>query len=215
MSAWVKKSYSGMGVSIAYSLYCPSDTNGENVPIAIYFCPSYNCMKIPEKLTHESWQCKHPSFVLVPDCTTQTHWNEPIPGKALHDLIFMLSRKYNIDVCQVYLIGNGNGADIVWYLISHYPRFFAAAIPIAGCADPYMARNAKYVPIWAFHAVDDDITSPLGSGLDGHACPCGSKRLVDALQTVGSQLVKYTKLYPVKRTRERVAFKPTSPVYGR
>jgi len=23
------------------------------------------------------------------------------------------------------------------------------------------------------------------------------------------------KLYPVKRTRERVAFKPTSPVYGR
>ena len=76
----------------------------------------------------------------------------------------MLSRKYNIDVCQVYLIGNGNGADIVWYLISHYPRFFAAAIPIAGCADPYMARNAKYVPIWAFHAVDDDITSPLGSG---------------------------------------------------
>ena len=27
--------------------------------------------------------------------------------------------------------------------------------------------------------------------------------------------LKQFKLYPVKRTRERVAFKPTSPVYGR
>ena len=192
MSAWVQETYSSMSLSIQYCLFCPSDTHGENISLTIYIGPSVDCVKTPEKLMDETWQRKHPSYILIPECTSNTKWNEPIPGKALHDLVFMLFQEYPIDVCQVYLIGAENGADIVWYLVSHYPRSFAAAIPIAGCADPYMVRNAKYVPVWAFHAKDDEITPSQGSGIDGHACPCGSKRLVDALRTTGSQLAKYT-----------------------
>ena len=48
----------------------------------------------------------------------------------------------------------------------------------------------------------------------------GAGKTVTAIsdaKTVGKRtlMLAHTKLYPVKRTRERVAFEPTSPVYGR
>lgn len=40
-----------------------------------------------------------------------------------------------------------------------------------------------------------------------------TKNYKDIINNINKAI--HCKLYPVKRTRERVAFKPTSPVYGR
>jgi len=63
-----------------------------------------------------------------------------------------------------------------WNMITEYPDYFAAAIPICGRGDPAKANRIKDLPIWVFHG-EKDTMLPLKRSLDMVAAlkACGSK----------------------------------------
>lgn len=143
-----------------------------------------------EKFISAEFQRNHPCSVIVPEVMD---WVCPAVAQTIQRLIFDFRIKYKLDICRTYLVGAGYGAIGAWHLAGSYPRLFAAMVAIGGCADPYHIRNAKYMPIWAFHAANDPkIHVSEATQLGGRKYLAGSRRLVDALRTEGSELVRYT-----------------------
>ncbi|MBP3704165.1 MAG: MBL fold metallo-hydrolase, partial [Clostridia bacterium] len=83
-----------------------------------------------------------------------------------------------------------------WKLIARLPHRVAAAMPICGYADVCDVRAAKNVPVWAFHAADDDTVPVTGVHRSPHgAVGIGSRQVVSALRSAGAPEVHYTE-YP-------------------
>ena len=138
--------------------------------------------------------------IVSPQCPRDSWWRVA----ALKQLVEELSvNRGDIDPKRIYVTGLSMGGYGTWSLLSHYPDFFAAAIPICGGGDPFRLpknrppikqgiRNefqpqgllqAKNLPLWTFHGQQDE-SVPLAE----------TKRLVDSLTEAGSQ-VKFT-VYP-------------------
>jgi len=136
------------------------------------------------QLRHFSWfwareetQKEYPSFLLMPQYsekymslvggfdTDAKNWMT----LAMFELMEDLEKEYGIDPSRIYLTGISSGAFAVWELICHYPEKFAAAVPVAGYKRfnefsrrkrKEEKRNAKTVPIWAFHGALDEWIPP-------------------------------------------------------
>jgi glyoxylase-like metal-dependent hydrolase (beta-lactamase superfamily II) len=113
-----------------------------------------------------------------------------------------------MDINRTYLMGYSEGAAGVWQLLASYPRMFAAGVAAAGYGDPYRVRSAREVPIWAFHAIDDDIipsTGATGAITENENVMVGSGWLVQALRNVGTASnLKYTELSGGHQIMEQV-----------
>ncbi len=91
-------------------------------------------------------------------------------------------KKYSIDRDRIYVYGTSMGGAATWYLISHYPDFFAAAAPTCGYCDyrlwtmaggrtfhmydweepswrarcaVFMVENLRHTPVWIQHGEYD------------------------------------------------------------
>lgn len=182
-----QSSYSYRGFSFQFLSFLPDDPL--NMPAILYLPDSPGDNGYATLISRE-FQEKHPCGVLIPE---YRDWTDPTAAQALQRWIFDIRRQYKMDICRTYLVGAGFGAVCAWHLIGGYPRLFAAMIAIGGCGDPYRARNAKFVPIWAFHTADDDRISVTGpSTVAGKQHLAGSRRLTAALRTEGSELMRYT-----------------------
>lgn len=176
------------GVRFMYDLFVP-DCREALLPLVV-------CLKadgedgIAAYFTGEKNQKEHPSFVLVPQAAD---WTDAQNAQALQRLIFDVRRQYRMDICRTYLAGHGLGAADVWHMLGSYPRLFAGAVAVGGCGDPYRARNAKFTPVWAFHAADDPhIAVSAETTLRGRRFLAGSRRLIAALRTAGAEMARYT-----------------------
>jgi predicted peptidase len=82
-----------------------------------------------------------------------------VAASLLHETM----REYPIDPDRVYLSGVSSGATGCWEMALRYPELFAAVVPLSsGGGDVSRAARLKKIPIWAFHNLDDDMTSPDG-----------------------------------------------------
>lgn len=78
----------------------------------------------------------------------------------------MLEREANelrIDPERVYITGLSMGGFATWDFICKRPDVFAAAVPVCGSGNPKFVSNAKSLPIWAFHGVNDKAVPVSGS----------------------------------------------------
>lgn len=136
----------------------------------------------------ENFQKERPCSVLLPEAAKD--WGLWEDARPLQQLLYQLEYEEPVvDGCRMYLLG-GSAA---WTMGSRFPRRFAAVVPLSGWADPYQARNLKFVPVWAFHAADDSVV-PVSGVQIGEKLLTGSHRTVMALRTCGSACVKYTEL---------------------
>lgn len=107
-------------------------------------------------------QAKHPCVVLAPLCY-QPHggtgggWSAK-PGDEVVALVKDLVKSLPIDKTRIYVTGHSMGGFGTCHLLAAEPRLFAAGIPIAGCSGD--AGALKRVPLWVFHAADDDVVKP-------------------------------------------------------
>lgn len=175
-------------VHFTYELYSP-----QSRPL---FLPMVVYLKADDQDTGAAFftgaenQNEHPSFVLVPEARD---WTDPAYTQALQRLIFDIRLKHDMDICRTYLAGQGKGAVYAWHLLSSYPRVFAGTLAVGGCGDPYRVRSAKFAPVWAFHSTKDEaISVNTPSTVLGKRYLAGSRRLIDALRTDGSELARYT-----------------------
>lgn len=110
-------------------------------------------------------QTKHPCVVLAPLCY-QPHggtgggWSAK-PGDEAIALIKDLVKTLPIDKTRIYVTGHSMGGFGTCHLLAAEPRLFAAGIPMAGCSGD--AGALKRIPVWIFHAADDDVVKVDGA----------------------------------------------------
>jgi predicted esterase len=74
-----------------------------------------------------------------------------------------VERTYPVDKQHVVLAGVSMGAFGAWYLGAETPERWKAVIPVSGGGEPGFVPNLAKVPVWAFHAADDQLVPPTAS----------------------------------------------------
>lgn len=134
--------------------------------------PAYKAR--PEIFISEEFQEKHSCSVLwVQSEKDLTEWEQ---GRDLHTLLLELEQE--TDGCRMYLVGGA----AAWAIGSRFPRRFAGVLALGGRGDPYVARNMKFTPVWAFGQEEPE----------DRKVPASPKHLVAAVRTCGGQYVRYT-----------------------
>ena len=78
-------------------------------------------------------------------------------GESVIKIAEDLIKHLPVDKNRVYLTGYSMGAYGTFHLLAKEPKFFAAAVPIAGGGNPSRVRSHRKVPIWVFHGAKDEI----------------------------------------------------------
>lgn len=146
---------------VHYWLYLPSDYSKKSLkkyPLILFLHGSgesgsdLSKVKInglPKILDSKS---DFPAIVVSPQCkSAREGWNR----FELHDLIIKIRSTLNVDTNKVYITGLSMGGRGTWDMLVYYPELFAAAIPVCGWGDAFLAPHAKKVPIWIFHGAKD------------------------------------------------------------
>ena len=102
----------------------------------------------------------NPCIIAAPLCYqpyggTGGGWSDK-PGEEALSLVKELLKSLPIDKARVYCVGYSMGGFGTCHLINSEPRLFAAGVAVAGCTGPDTAKTFKKVPLWLFHAADDN-----------------------------------------------------------
>lgn len=147
---------------------------------------------------------RFPAIVVFPQAKADgtPGWQQE-GGKAALAALDKSIKEFRGDARRVYLTGGSAGGNGSWFLLSHYPERFAAAIVICGfifkfkgvqskvdysaLAPPdapdayaYIAKRVAKIPVWIFHG-DADTTVSVEE----------SRKMFAALKAEGAD-VKYT-----------------------
>ncbi len=115
-----------------------------------------------------------PFIIAAPLCPTDRWWDRMLP--ELTGLLDEVSSRWRVDTERIYCTGLSMGGFGTWALVSEHPERFAAAAPICGGGNPWLACRMKDVPVWAFHGAKDTVV-PLEQ----------TERMVDALKKCGAE----------------------------
>lgn len=149
---------------------------------------------IMQTLLNEQNKKDYPCIVIAPQCPDEISWNRwdleenEIPWEseddmldALMELCIITSETYSVDKNRIYISGLSIGGFGTWNLITRYPDYFAAAVPVCGGGYTDGTDRIKDIPIWAFHGNwDTDVSVNF------------SREMVDAVKKSGSTKIKYT-----------------------
>ena len=94
---------------------------------------------------------KQPFVVLWPQRCAQV-----VVATELRAFIAYAANSYSVDPARIYLVGLSAGGAQIWSYLESYQDQVAAAVPMAGIDITRDPCAFKDVPVWAFHAVDDD-----------------------------------------------------------
>ena len=119
---------------------------------------------------------EYPAFVIVPQCPEGKWWtydrrpskfdNLPYADTLTKELSMVkeVLDSYlalpEVDKSRIYVMGSSMGGVGTFDIVAHYPRLFAAAVPICGAIAPEHLSQAKDVRFWIFHG-DNDPTVPV------------------------------------------------------
>jgi predicted peptidase len=83
------------------------------------------------------------------------------------EIIDALRREFaqSMDEHRIYVTGQSMGGAGVWNIITHRPKFFAAAVPCCGSISTEDGTGSLDTPLWGFHG-DSDQTVPVATSRD-------------------------------------------------
>ena len=96
-----------------------------------------------------------PFIIAAPQCPAGGWWPNLI--EHVMALIDEVVERYHVDPSRIYLTGLSMGGYGTWAIASTHPERFAAIVPICGGGQPYLAKNLRHVPVWAFHGAKDPV----------------------------------------------------------
>ncbi|MCI0499496.1 MAG: prolyl oligopeptidase family serine peptidase [Planctomycetales bacterium] len=178
-----------VAMKMDYLLYLPGDFEKEQKswPLLVFLHGAgergsdISRVKIhgPAKLVEQGKDL--PFIVISPQCPADKWW--PYMGEPVMALIDETVERYPVDTRRIYLTGLSMGGYGAWAIAGMYPERFAAVVPICGGGQPYLAKNLKDIPVWAFHGAQDPVV-PVQR----------SQEMVDAVNSMGGN-AKLT-IYP-------------------
>lgn len=194
------------GHQLRYLVQVPTgDPPAEGWPVLLFLHGYGECgdniakVKVhgPPKLTNEFGLLAN-CVIISPQCPKDSWWRVEAL-KALMDEV--IAGRSDIDSQRRYVTGLSMGGYGIWSFLSHYPEYFAAAIPICGGGDPFRLpknhppektgienefdpdglKRAKQLPIWTFHGTEDTGVPIVET-----------ERLVELLRKAGSKTIRFT-----------------------
>jgi predicted peptidase len=95
------------------------------------------------------------AIVVAPDCLERA-WGDAKCDQAVTTLLRKIQDEYAIDRRRVLVTGFSMGGRGTWFMASHHPDVFTAAIPMAASTgDEPVDRLAK-MPTYVIHSRDDE-----------------------------------------------------------
>ena len=172
---------SGPGDTLRYRLFEPAGAGKKWLPLVLFLHGSgERGSDNAKQLTHgvmnfvsPEVQAKHPCYVLAPQCPGNRRWvvidyfgkyrqadTLSKPLTRVMELVKDLVATKKIDPKRIYVTGLSMGGTATWDLITRYPDFFAAAVPVCGGMDTSTVCRVNHLPLWIFHGDNDDIVPP-------------------------------------------------------
>lgn len=210
LADWSSDVYNDGTFDLPYQIYSPKQT-GTKLPLIIHLHGSgeagtdnqaqmYQGTNFgPQYFTSETNQAIQAAFVLAPQTPKPMRWasttldhydytqtpSTPSMTALLHLIDEMIKNNPDIDANRIYMTGLSRGGQGVWNAMIQRPELFAAALPIAGSADPKQAYKIKHIPTWVFHGSNDEVTSVEYS-----------REMVDAIIRAGGSTatIRYTEI---------------------
>ena len=151
----------------------------------------------PPKLT-DQFSSLAGCVIVSPQCPKDSWWRVAALKTLVDEVI---AGRDDIDRNRLYITGLSMGGYGTWSFLSHYPDYFAAAIPICGGGNPFRLpknrppiktgienefdanglKKASHLPLWTFHGTDDS-SVPIVE----------TQRLVRILKDAGSTNIRFT-----------------------
>ncbi len=106
---------------------------------------------------------ENPSYVLAPQIARGKDWTvDAVYSDTMALLNQFIKGHPQADTNRIYVVGFSMGATGLYNMILKNPKLFAAAMPISGSADKYLAdyqawTALKHMPIIVIHSYDDTV----------------------------------------------------------
>lgn len=166
------------GGSLQYRIFVPDipETATNGVPLVLFLHGSGesgtdNLRQLVNGVGGLVWWSRNrePAIVVAPQSPPMTVWSplffnvlqarmpiaEPPMIKRVKGLVDDICERYPVDTNRLLVTGISLGGYGTWDLISRYPGYFAAAVPVCGAGDPQKAEEAAKTPLWIFHGEKD------------------------------------------------------------
>lgn len=103
------------------------------------------------------------AYLLAPRSSKDVahNWSALICTDLKQTIDYFISQHPDIDTSRIYISGYSTGGSMTWHMVTEYPEFFAAAMPIASLYNPTQSEISKLgnTSIWLFSCDKDFYTS--------------------------------------------------------
>ncbi|MCR4589600.1 MAG: prolyl oligopeptidase family serine peptidase [Lachnospiraceae bacterium] len=188
--------------NLPYRLFKPE--GGEKVPLVVYLHGAdafgndneaqLEMHDIGTVFARDTWQERHPAYILAPQVKASGHWAGPRGGKVCALISELVRDHSDIDTDRIYIYGYSAGGIGALKLIKDHPGLFAAAIPICAATDDEDLECLKSIPVWLIHAADDEIVKVSYRNVRFPGSTLGSRDIYEVLKDSAPKL-RYTE-YP-------------------
>jgi predicted peptidase len=142
-----------------YTLFVPTEYKRDRLYPLLVYLHGYGARGVDgDKPTTDGpgaflreWEKTFDMLVLFPQSETGSWEADTEDGQRVMAILEEVLRDYAVDRRRIYLMGTSAGGFGVWSLAMHYPRKWAAIVPICGGGDPSSVEAIQHIPCWCFH----------------------------------------------------------------
>lgn len=199
--------FSESGMALQYRRFMPEAEIGKKYPLVLFL--HGKSVRGRDNEAHvvrpgsairyalSAHQKENPCHILAPQCPEAATWWDPGMPELIKQLLGEVLMDDSVDRLRVYVTGASMGGIAAWHLAARHPDLFAAAMPICGAASLEDAGKIGQLPLWAFHAADDDVVPAGGFMPNPPKAPVyGSRLAAIQARAAGSRHIQYTEYPP-------------------
>jgi predicted peptidase len=96
------------------------------------------------------------AIIVAPDCSARA-WGDPTCDRAVMTLLRKVQEEYTVDKRRVLVTGFSMGGRGTWFMASHHPDLFTAAIPMAASTGDEPTDRLAKMPTYVIHSRADEV----------------------------------------------------------
>jgi predicted peptidase len=96
------------------------------------------------------------AIIVAPDCPTGA-WTDAAADAAVMALLDRIMADYTVDRRRVLVVGFSMGGRGTWFMASHHPDLFTAAIPMAASTGGEAVDSLTSMPTYIIHSRRDQV----------------------------------------------------------
>jgi predicted peptidase len=149
------------GGRMPYGISIPRGYNAKDaVPLVLALHPGgeripYYGAAFVQQIVAPGLETLH-AIIVAPDCPTRS-WTDAASDQAVMAFLEQVMRDYKIDRQRILVVGFSLGGRGTWFMASHHPDLFTAAIPMAASIGDEPTDRLATMPTYVIHSRDDEV----------------------------------------------------------